>query len=152
MVFLSLHTLACLLAFDCTLSVKQLQSSSRPLPDYVLDYAPLSHLWSQESWWPSDIAEHLTHVTPHIDYNPVASSIDFQNISRLPMNVFLTSQDAVEQQPDWLFSAENEPDSLGYSGGPATIICVHKGGGIVDAFYFYFYSYNYGGVVYTYTS
>ncbi|OBZ79234.1 putative vacuolar protein sorting-associated protein TDA6 [Grifola frondosa] len=118
-----------------------------PIPDFVLANAPISHLWSEESWWPSDIAVHLTHVVPEVDFDDVASSVTFTTISTLASDVFLTSKDDVLTQPAWMTSAVNEPDSNGHSGAPATIICVEKEGGILDAFFFYFYSFNSGGKV-----
>jgi hypothetical protein len=114
------------------------------LPSYVLTYAPYSHLWSQEEWWPSDVATHVQHVVPEVNFAPVAPSVTLENISSLAGNVYLTSKDNVENNPAWLLSALNEPTSTGYSAAPATIIAVQKSGGIVDAFYFYFYSYNHG--------
>ncbi|OCH85733.1 hypothetical protein OBBRIDRAFT_739396 [Obba rivulosa] len=120
-----------------------------PIPDFVLEKAPLSHLWSQESWWPSDVAVHLTHVEPQVNFTAVTTAVTFENISTLPSSVFLTAvpSDAVLTQPSWLTSADNTPEANGVSGAPATIICVEKPGGIIDAFYFYFYSFNAGGTV-----
>src|SRR5204863_9118261 len=41
------------------------------IPDYILEYAPLVHLYSGEQFWPCDIAEHLYHITPRLNYTPV---------------------------------------------------------------------------------
>ncbi|KAK3365502.1 hypothetical protein B0T24DRAFT_635988 [Lasiosphaeria ovina] len=41
----------------------------------------------------------------------------------------------------------NKPHPSGYSKGPAVLILVDKGAGILDAFWFYFYSYNLGQTV-----
>lgn len=137
-------------------STQQTQSSiqHKPLPAYVLQLAPLSHLHSQEEWFPSDISVHLTHVVPQINFTNVSSSVTFQSIGRLSSEVFLTSKDPVEDEPEWMFSTENKPDEggaggkVGRSGAPATIICVEKAGGtILDVFYFYFYSFNEGSDV-----
>ncbi|OBZ79233.1 putative vacuolar protein sorting-associated protein TDA6 [Grifola frondosa] len=74
-------------------------------------------------------------------------AVNFQTISSLSNVVFLTSKDDVLTQPAWMTSANNKPDSRGHSSAPATIICVEKEGGILDAFFFYFYSFNSGSAV-----
>ena len=142
------------------------------IPQYVLDHAPLVHLYSGEHFWPSDIAEHLTHVTPNLNYTPIqAKSINpnLTNLDRLNeyshgRYVYLKSDDNVEERPDWLESKKNIPNASNHADGraskdqgkdyrpgrsdaPAVLIVVNKGHGIVDAFWFYFYSYNLGNVV-----
>lgn len=114
------------------------------IPDYVLTYAPYSYLYSGETWWPSDVATHMEHVTPEVEYVAVESNVTLETLDELASDVFLTSNDNVEDNPAWLLSTDNTPDSSGYSSAPATIIVVEKDDGIVDAFYFYFYSYNHG--------
>lgn len=89
----------------------------REIPEYILEYAPLVHLFSGEQYWPSDIAEHLEHVTPTLNYTPVQSSSLHATLDNLgDLNqyqrgrfVFLTSNDNVEEQPDWLTSEKNIP-------------------------------------------
>lgn len=89
----------------------------RNIPDYVLEYAPLVHLFSGEQYWPSDIAEHLEHVTPALNYTPVQSSSQHARLDNLgELNqyqrgrfVFLTSNDNVEERPAWLTSEKNIP-------------------------------------------
>ena len=152
------------------------------IPAYVFDYAPLVHLFSGEEFWPCDIAEHLEHVTPNLNYTPILSRTDNLNLTNLDelnewnkgRNVYLTSDDNVEERPDWLGGQKNIPDTPeeyfsstgrgkhphanprmekksppvgGHSDAPAVLIVVDKGHGIVDAFWFYFYSYNLGNVV-----
>jgi len=120
----------------------------KPIPSFVLEFAPLSHLLSNESWFPSDIAVHLTHVVPQINFTNTSTSVTFQTIGALPSDVFLTSKDPVEDQPSWMLSPENKPDARGLSrGAPATIICVEKPGDILDAFFFQFYSFNQGSTL-----
>ena len=43
--------------------------------------------------------------------------------------------------------SDTKPDASGYSRGPAVLVLVDKGSGIVDAFWFFFYSYNLGQTV-----
>lgn len=87
----------------------------REVPQYVLDYAPLIHLFSGEEYWPGDIAEHIIHTTPHLNYTPLQATNDHPNLSNLnDLNrwgrfVYLQSDDNVEDKPDWLGGQTNIP-------------------------------------------
>ena len=149
------------------------------IPQYVLDYAPLVHLYSEEQFWPCDIKDHLLHVTPELDYTPIEglpplnlSNLDQLNRFEKGRDVFLTSNDNVEDRPEWLGGQVNIPDDYtddsknhgsdsqatsprfrtlgrgGHSDAPAVLVTINKGDGIVDAFWFFFYSYNLGNVVF----
>ncbi|KAF6228476.1 hypothetical protein HO133_008206 [Letharia lupina] len=149
------------------------------IPQYVLDYAPLVHLYSEEQFWPCDIKEHLFHVTPELNYTPIQglpqlnlSNLDQLNEFEQGRHVFLTSNDNVEDRPDWLGGQINIPDDFsddsktdcsdsratsarfrkqshgGHSDAPAVLLTINKGDGIVDAFWFFFYSYNLGNIVF----
>ncbi|KAL8920382.1 MAG: hypothetical protein Q9172_004524 [Xanthocarpia lactea] len=149
------------------------------IPTYVLDYAPLVYLHSGEKFWPCDITEHLKHVTPHLNYTPMAAASTGLNLTNLnKLNeytngrfVYLTSDDNVEERPDWLEGERNIPDDPqelskkvavqrplgiggaaeihgGHSDAPAVLVVINKGHGIVDAFWFFFYSYNLGNLVF----
>lgn len=90
----------------------------REIPRYVLEYAPLVHLYSGEQFWPCDIAEHLSHITPELNYTPVQPGWQHPNLTDLDAlnqwergrNVFLTSNDDVEERPEWLEGEKNIPD------------------------------------------
>ena len=92
--------------------------SSNEIPQYVLDYAPLVHLFSGENFWPCDIADHLNHVTPNLNYTPILSRSQYLNLTNLDdLNeydngrfVYLKSDDNVEERPDWLGGQKNIPD------------------------------------------
>lgn len=168
-------------------STKARSSNSDPastIPAYVLNYAPLVYLHSGEKFWPCDMAEHLEHVTPYLNYTPMAASSAGLNLTNLDkLNhytngrfVFLTSDDNVEERPDWLEGEKNIPDYPeepyqklpagdhdpqnplgankeseilgGRSEAPAVLVLVDKGQGIIDAFWFFFYSYNLGNLVF----
>ncbi|TCD60941.1 Vacuolar protein sorting-associated protein 62 [Steccherinum ochraceum] len=116
----------------------------KPFPKFVTEFAPISHLFSQEKAMPSDIAVHLTHVVPQINFTNTSSSVTFQSIGSLGSDVFLTSMDPVETSPAWLNTTDNKPNAIGFTVAPATIIAVEKPGGILDAYYFYFYSFDEG--------
>ncbi len=88
------------------------------IPGYVLEYAPLVHLHSSEKFWPCDIAEHLEHVTPELNYTPMVPASTNYNLTNLDeLNefsngrfVYLTSDDNVEARPDWLGGEKNIPE------------------------------------------
>ncbi|KAI0389531.1 hypothetical protein F5Y17DRAFT_448556 [Xylariaceae sp. FL0594] len=89
----------------------------RRIPDYVLDYAPFVHLYSEEHFWPSDIEEHIHHVTPYIGDTPLNSTepISLSNLAQLnahPELLTLKSKDNVECRPRWLHSMDNIPTAF----------------------------------------
>ncbi|KAI6248247.1 putative vacuolar protein sorting-associated protein TDA6 [Erysiphe necator] len=89
----------------------------KEVPKYVLDNAPLIHLYSGEHFWPSDITEHLIHTTPFLNYstfNYSKNQYTPYDLYRLNQgydgnHIFLQSKDDVEERPDWLGSAYNKP-------------------------------------------
>ncbi|KAI3397902.1 hypothetical protein diail_10071 [Diaporthe ilicicola] len=90
--------------------------ANRPkdIPDYVLKHAPLVHLYSDEHFWPSDIAEHVRHMTPYVGEGPVnttepVSLANMYDLNDVPGFVFLTSKDDVEQRPGWLSNDLGKP-------------------------------------------
>lgn len=99
------------------------EKALREIPDYVFEYAPLVHLFSKEQYWPCDIAEHLYHVSPELNYTAIQSESEHATLNNLDNYnqyqrgrwVFLTSNDNVEEHPDWLGGEKNipsVPDSL----------------------------------------
>lgn len=127
------------------------------IPDFVINYAPIVYLTSSEAYRPADIGTHLQHTQPKnnfADVNGAASPLTLDNLSSLNgldgNNVYLTSQDDVEQNPAWLFGVT--PDASGKTNGAvsSTIIVNDHGNGLVDAFYMYFYSFDFGGVYFDY--
>ncbi|QRW12002.1 vacuolar protein sorting-associated protein 62 [Ceratobasidium sp. AG-Ba] len=142
--------------------------TSGDLPSYALTYAPIVHLHSQENFWPSDPSVHLNHVTAKLQNFSDDTSAPFPlTVSNLNYpgsneNVYLTGNDNVEDEPEWLRSTYGKPNHQGESAAPSAIIAVDKlhsiyqseliGPGYVDIFYPFFYSYNrgnsYNGSVY----
>lgn len=89
-------------------------SSKKEIPDYVLAYAPMVHLYSDEHFWPSHIAEHVKHMQAF--NNGMALDEPFpltpDNLARLNNEtgeVYLTSMDDIEDRPAWLLSHANRP-------------------------------------------
>ncbi|KAI8948435.1 vacuolar sorting-associated protein [Xylaria longipes] len=87
------------------------------IPAYVLDYAPLVHLYSEEHFWPSDIDDHIKHVVPYVDDMPLNQTqpLFLSDLNRLDAHtglVTLRSNDNVECRPTWLHSIANLPVSF----------------------------------------
>lgn len=97
-------------------SWSDLERLKREIPQYVLDHAPYVHLYSGETYWPGDIAEHLLHTTPHLNYTPAPEKwrhLGLTNLDKLNdfgPQTFLQSDDNVEDDPDWLLGEQNIPD------------------------------------------
>ena len=120
-----------------------------------VDAAPLVWLASTDTYYPSDIARHLLHVQPKVDFKPVTGApnpLSLDNLNQLNnlggTNVFLTSNDDVTTNPAWLKGVK--PDASGKTAGAntAAVVVNTHADGVVDAFYFYFYSYNLGNKVF----
>lgn len=86
----------------------------KEVPDYVLNHAPLVHLYSKEEFWPSDIREHVEHMAVYSDGELVKESVlSLHSLSQLNdygKQVHLRSKDNVEDRPDWLYSHHNLPN------------------------------------------
>lgn len=150
--FRALATLA-LISFSPNLYVHGLQTSG-DLPSYALTYAPIVHLSSRERFWPSDPAVHLQHVTAKkVNFSDDAAAPRPLTLSNLNYpgsnnNTWLTSNDDVSKEPEWLLSNYGKPDNNGKSAALPAIIAIDKtdliGPGYVDIYYAFFYSYNRG--------
>ncbi|RAL66009.1 hypothetical protein DID88_005670 [Monilinia fructigena] len=89
----------------------------KEVPQYVLDHAPLVHLYSGEKFWPADIEDHLRHVTPYENHTSLhmnssehtLHNLHLLNEGRRGRVLFLQSKDDVEDRPRWLGSAYNMP-------------------------------------------
>ncbi|KAI1333721.1 hypothetical protein F5Y15DRAFT_404200 [Xylariaceae sp. FL0016] len=86
----------------------------KSIPGFVLENAPLVHLYSKEYFWPTDIADHLEHVIPYSDDNQLITinGLTLANMGELNSNpgfLYLRSKDDVESRPKWLHSTSNIP-------------------------------------------
>ncbi|OAA65893.1 vacuolar sorting-associated protein [Niveomyces insectorum RCEF 264] len=97
-------------------------STLRDVPGYVLDHAPLVHLFSGENFWPSHIAEHIKHMIPYTNGTAVdhPSTLTLDNLYLLnnhSTEVFLTSEVDVETRPAWLHNRDGIPFPFDEDGG-----------------------------------
>lgn len=91
----------------------------KPVPQFVLDHAPLVHLFSEEIYWPSDIAEHLRHTSPTVEYDFVEGELAHPTTANLAelnsadgdigWNTYLQSNDNILDMPEWLTSEYGIP-------------------------------------------
>ncbi|KAK3718061.1 Vacuolar protein sorting-associated protein 62 [Vermiconidia calcicola] len=100
------------------------EKAKRDIPQYVYDYAPYVHLFSGESFWPGDLAEHLVHTSPHVNHTKILDLDHHRNLTNLHelndyecgvhgkfTHVFLQSEDNVEERPSWLTGIKNIPSA-----------------------------------------
>lgn len=130
------------------------------IPEYVIRYAPVVHLYSEEKYLPYDVNEYVPKF--YLKYGNGSNVTTEQD---LPLNlshlaafaprgddnepVFMTSLDDFSTDPDWITGQENK---INYETGEiknasATLIVVDKGNGWVDSYWFYFYAFNLGPFV-----
>ena len=91
----------------------------REIPQYVFDHAPYVHLYSKERFWPTDVAEHVKHSSPHLNYTEISTDYSNGSTSLLELNnvegglqgrnVYLHSNDDVTQLPHWVCGVGNIP-------------------------------------------
>lgn len=103
-------------------------TSPKDIPQYVLDYAPLVHLFSGENFWPSHIAEHVQHMIPATNGSVIRDDDDdthevirpngshplrldnlYETLNHYSTRVCLTSEVDVETRPEWLHSHSGIP-------------------------------------------
>lgn len=140
------------------LSTLPLQAEERMLspgevPSYVLEFTPLVHLYTEETYLPYDIAKYVNHFILKDEYNnTVATNITIDRLATFTKknssNLFLTTLEDTND-PEWLTGKSNIPNlsSGKIKDAPATLVVVDKGNGWVDAYWFYFYSFNLGPFV-----
>ena len=103
------------------------ERSLREIPQYVWNHAPYVHLFSDESFWPCNAAEHLKHISPHRNYTKLLNVKQDQNLTNLhELNeidntehgqfVWLAADDDVEERPPWLLGEDGIPESSVQSG------------------------------------
>ncbi|KAJ5124179.1 uncharacterized protein N7515_008004 [Penicillium bovifimosum] len=129
---------------------------STDVPQYVLEYAPLVWLHSEDTYMPSDIQQQLDHTRPMVNWTSISgvpSPLTLNNLDALNNlgneSVYLTSLEGIEASPEpaWFRGIGPDPEGRTVNGTASAIIVVHRDDTTVDAFYFYFYAFNKGGKV-----
>ena len=91
------------------------EKARREIPEYVLEHAPFVFLDQDETYWPSDPADHLRHTTVMRNGSAVGGeglrldNLDKLNELRGGADVYLTSNDDVQTKPEWIRSRYNIP-------------------------------------------
>ncbi|KIW87275.1 uncharacterized protein Z519_12178 [Cladophialophora bantiana CBS 173.52] len=135
--------------------------SSYTIPQYVIDYAPIVWLHSDDRYMPSDILSHVLHTAPRVGFEPITNAMPLRNLENLSLlnrygkdgtDVYLTAVEDVSVFPDWVLG--ETPDATGSlrNSTACAVVVVDKKGEdvnrqeqlVLDAFYFYFYSWNEG--------
>lgn len=123
------------------------------VPSFVVDYAPVVYLHSEDKYWPSDISAQLTNTEPKVNFEPVANApnpLTLDNLAELNdfggENVFLTSKIKPDANPPYLKGVLPNADGETQGAISCAIVTNDHGDGTVDAFYFYFYAFDFGGV------
>ena len=126
-------------------------------PQYAIDNAPLIWLHSDDPYMPSDIAEHVLHTTPRINFESVSDPLpllDLDNLSLLNRygkdgtEVFLAAVEDVTVFPEWVFGETPDDDGALHNSTACAVVTVEhqvsNQQNVLDVFYFYFYSWNEG--------
>lgn len=101
--------------------------NTNSFPGFVLKYAPLSYLHSDEQHWPSDVAAHL--LIPEVNFAAVGGPPALKTLGTLANNVYLTAVDDVLAHSSAFFTSIVGKPASNFSAAPATIIVVEKPGG-----------------------
>ncbi|KAJ4865595.1 vacuolar protein sorting-associated protein 62 domain-containing protein [Trichoderma breve] len=129
-----------------------LAESSRIVPDYVTQYAPLVWLHSDDPFRPADLLQHIRHTTPATNQSSIPNlpKLDLDNLALLNDvdtkggRIALTSNDDITGLPAWLYGSLPDESGRIANATPCVVILVEKSARDVDAFFFYFYSYDRG--------
>lgn len=105
---------------------------------------------------PSDIGAQVTNSRPKLEFADLAgvpspltldNLDDLNNFGNKGLNIYLTSNDDITQDPQWIKGVKPNADGKTEGAKSCAVIVVDKGNGTVDAFYMYFYAFNFGGIV-----
>ncbi|KAK6199361.1 uncharacterized protein RJT21DRAFT_131100 [Scheffersomyces amazonensis] len=128
------------------------------IPDYVIEYAPLVHLYSEERYLPYDIKSYIKEFRVEFPNGTVVPGTEedmnikkFGDLAKLydTDELYLMSNSDFSLDPNWITGIKNKPSLIDgeIKDAPATLIVVDKGNGWVDSYWFYFYSFNLGPFV-----
>ncbi|EME38920.1 hypothetical protein DOTSEDRAFT_75581 [Dothistroma septosporum NZE10] len=150
-----------LLSLALSTTAAPLESRQAPsgVPDCILKYAPIAHLFTEEKYNPSDISAQLTNTQPALNRTTITAGPspltlnnlnDLNNIpsSNSGHDIYLTSNldFTTSPTPQYLYGVVPDGTGATQNATSCTIITVAKENNTLDAFYLYFYAYNFGGV------
>lgn len=125
------------------------------IPDYVLEFAPLVYLYSEEKYLPYDVKKYVTNF--HVEYENGTTvkgtdqDMTLEKLGNLTTNekLYMEANTDFTSDPEWITGYKNKPSiATGeIKDAPATVIVVDKGNGWVDSYWFYFYLFNLGPFV-----
>ncbi|KAI1926336.1 hypothetical protein LOZ65_002567 [Ophidiomyces ophidiicola] len=135
--------------------VHALPSVADTLPEYVLKYAPLIWIHSEDSYKPSDIGAQIANTIPQVNFQAIPgislpltlNDLDALN-SKGSTEVFLTSKEGIRALPPWFKGVRPNRDGKTEGAISCAIVVTEREAGVLDAFYFYFYAYNRGTTVF----
>jgi hypothetical protein len=137
----------------CAFATQVVKRAPDGVPDFVVKYAPMVFLYSEDPWKPSDISTQLNNTEPRVDFKVVSQQpTTLDNLSFLNnlggSNVYLTSKikPYASPVPGYLFGVLPNGEGKTEGAVSSTIIVNDHGDGTVDAFYFYFYAFDRGAL------
>lgn len=113
----------------------------------------------KDAFHPSDLAAHIAHTHPEVNFTRVRDVPDPLTLGNLDVlnsvnrsageDIYLTSTEDVTQLPRFLRGRKPDAKTLRTEKAfSCAVVVVEKGDGVVDAFYMYFYTFNRGPSVY----
>ena len=112
----------------------------------LMSIAPILYLHSEETHFPADLLTFLTHTTPRINYAvapSVPNPLTLSNLAMLSSNTYLTSNDDVTTDPEWVRGTAPNNDAT-VPGINSAVVINPKNDSSIDVFYFFFYAFNPG--------
>jgi hypothetical protein len=129
-----------------------LRRAPENVPSFVLDYAPVVYLHSEDPYLPSDIGNQLANTEPKANFTAIKDvpcPLTLDNLAELNnlggKDVYLTSKVRPDKNPKYLRGVL--PNDKGETEGAVStaVIVNDHGDDTVDAFYLYFYAFDHGG-------
>lgn len=122
------------------------------VPSFVVAYAPIVYLHSQDPYLPSDIGAQLVNTEPRVNFTVVDGSpspLTLDNLADLNSlggeDVYLTSKIKPDENPEYLRGVLPNDDGRTESAVSSVVIVNDHKDGTIDAFYLYFTAFDYGG-------
>ncbi|TVY25680.1 putative vacuolar protein sorting-associated protein [Lachnellula hyalina] len=148
--------------FCCTTRPRLVATQVEGVPQFVLDYAPLTYLDTAEAYFPSDISAQITYTHPAIngssmhedeDEIPTLNTTNLHILNKYGengTNIYLTSNSDITSSPSWLTGVVPNSTTGKTSNAISCAIIIYPKPSlsVTDVFYFYFYAYNQGNTVF----